>query len=471
MVALPRPLRHGFWRKVWAIALVGAAPAFAAGPPPDAKPPEGSPVAAHGKLSTRGNTLLDEHGNPVQLRGMSFFWECWMGKYWNKDVVAWLSQDWKVSLVRLAMGVDPAGGYLDKPEEQKGILQDVVNAAIEAGIYVIVDWHTEKANTQLDDATAFFDEMARIYGSYPNVLFETFNEPTTQDWSKDVKPYHEKIVSTIRKHTDSVVILGTTTWSQDVDIASQDPVEGENLAYTIHFYAASHKQALRDKAIKALARNVTLFSTEWGTCDYTGNGTLDLNETRTWMDFFAEHHISLANWAISDKFEACSSLMPGASSTGGWSVHNLTQSGYFMRNWLRDEDAGVPCFTPGWPCVKETSCAGSDAGCKDEKCCSVDGQSCFEKDSGWAQCMETCVEGIHDTDPPKYQAPWSCKVLGAKPSDSEGKQRTASEPLLKKEYKWVSIWAGVSTVWATLATIGFFVVKCGGSGAYGSLPG
>jgi hypothetical protein len=37
-----------------------------------------------------------------------------------------------------------------------------------------------------------------------------------------------------------------------VDVAANDPVSGINLCYTLHFYAATHKQALRDKAQVAL---------------------------------------------------------------------------------------------------------------------------------------------------------------------------------------------------------------------------
>lgn len=36
------------------------------------------------------------------------------------------------------------------------------------------------------------------------------------------------------------------------------------------------------------------------------------------MDFFERLNISDANWAVSDKQEACSALLPGASGEGGW---------------------------------------------------------------------------------------------------------------------------------------------------------
>merc|ERR1711981_1421922 len=102
---------------------------------------------------------------------------------------------------------------------------------------------------------------------------------------------------------------GTRQWSQEVDEAARDRVNGENLAYTIHFYANTHRQGLRDKVSAALASGVAVFATEWGTCDASGGGTLDLGETQAWLNFFAQHHISDANWAVSDKSEACSALL------------------------------------------------------------------------------------------------------------------------------------------------------------------
>lgn len=365
--------------------------------------PPGSVVARHGQLRTNRNQLVDKNGEPVQLRGMSLFWSVWgQEKYWNKQVVEWLVSDWKVSIIRCAMAVEPEGGYLEKPGVQKRLVETVVDAAIDLGIYAIIDWHDHNATHHAFKATNFFRDMAMKFGRHPNVLFEPFNEPTLDDWSTELKPYFKRVISAIRVHSTNVIILGTRTWSQEVDVASMDPLEGDNLAYTLHFYAASHKQSLRDKAMRALANNITLFTTEWGTCDYSGNGTLDFGSARTWLDFLDSHNISSLNWAIDEKYESCAALWPGASTSGGWLAENLTFSGEFMRNALRDEEMEVLCSAPGWPCVKPP-CAAKGMGCKEERCCSAPGQTCFEKNGGWAQCMETCTI--------EERPNWSCKSL------------------------------------------------------------
>jgi len=109
-------------------------------------------------------------------------------------------------------------------------------------------------------------------------LFETFNELVQQSWSGETKPYHEEMVSVTRQHTDNLIICGTLKWSQDVDVASSDPVERKNIAYTINFYASSHGEELRSKCRTALNSGAALFATEWGTCEASGDGRLHLAE-------------------------------------------------------------------------------------------------------------------------------------------------------------------------------------------------
>eukprot|EP00446_Apocalathium_sp_SHHI-4_P079087 CAMPEP_0177573988 /NCGR_PEP_ID=MMETSP0369-20130122/78815_1 /TAXON_ID=447022 ORGANISM="Scrippsiella hangoei-like, Strain SHHI-4" /NCGR_SAMPLE_ID=MMETSP0369 /ASSEMBLY_ACC=CAM_ASM_000364 /LENGTH=478 /DNA_ID=CAMNT_0019062125 /DNA_START=1 /DNA_END=1434 /DNA_ORIENTATION=+ len=250
---------------------------------------------------------------------MSLFWSQWGGKYWNSRVIKWLAKDWKISLLRCPMGVE-AGGYLQKPRAEQRRITRVVDVAIRLGIYVIIDWHDHNATAHSKKATEFFDHMSKTYGKYPNVFFEVYNEPIQQLWATEIRPYCQSVVETVRKHTDNLLICGTRKWSQEVDEASLQPVKGKNVAYTLHFYAQSHKEELRVKARTAMANGVAIFVTEWGTCRADGNGTVDVLETKKWMEFLEEYNISDANWAISDKSEACSALQPKASVRGHWPV-------------------------------------------------------------------------------------------------------------------------------------------------------
>jgi endoglucanase len=277
---------------------------------------------------------------------MSFGWSQWWGQYWTTGTVSWLVDDWKVQLVRASMGIESTDGtgYLGSPNTERAKVITVVDEAIRRGIYVIIDWHDHNAPSHVAESKAFFTDMAQRYGQSPNVIYEIFNEPDDQgphgaDTWDDIKAYANEIIPVIRaKDPDNLIIVGTPTWSQRVDQAADAPLSGTNIAYTLHFYAAtdSHKQPLRDLATRALNKGVALFVTEWGTCEASGTGILNAAETDTWLKFLDDNQLSWANWDIADKFgETCSALLPNKSLNGGWPTSDLTDDGRLVRGKLR----------------------------------------------------------------------------------------------------------------------------------------
>jgi endoglucanase len=306
------------------------------------------PVSAHGLLQVRGNKIVGADAKPVSLAGVSFGWSQWEASlYYNASIVNWLKEDWQASIVRAALGIKP-DGYLGHPEAEKKRVCAVVDAAIAAGLYVIIDWHDHNASEHTDLAVTFFQEMARKYGSHSNVLYEIFNEPAPGlTWSRDVKPYAEKVSAAIRAiDPDNLIIVGTPNWSQDVDIAAADPIKADNIAYTLHFYAGTHKQALRDKAVKAINHGLAIFVTEWGTCDASGEGKFDVASTAEWMEFMRHWGLSHCNWAIYTKKETASIILPSASTRGHWKDSDLTESGKLARKWVREWTKNPPSLEP-----------------------------------------------------------------------------------------------------------------------------
>lgn len=299
-----------------------------------------TPVQEHGALHTEGNRLLDAHGKPVALAGPSLFWSNtgWgQEKFYNADAVRTFAIDWHASVVRAAMGVDAKGGWIDDHANEARV-EAVADAAIANGIYVIIDWHSHHAEQHADDAVAFFQRMAAKYGKTPNVIYELYNEPLREaSWSNTIKPYAEKVIAAIRAiDPDNLIVVGTPTWSQDVDVAAADPLKGTNLVYTLHFYAGTHKQELRDKADAALQKGAPLFVSEWGSVNADGNGAVDVAETMRWQDYLRQHCLSQAQWAASDRKEGASLFKPGTSSTGPWSDADLTESGKLLRSILKN---------------------------------------------------------------------------------------------------------------------------------------
>lgn len=294
-------------------------------------------------LVVQGNKVT-ANGQPANLAGMSLFWSNtgWGGeKYYNAQTVAWLKSDWKANLVRVAVGVEADGGLLTD-STNKTRAMTVIDAAIANNMYVIIDWHTHTAEANKAAAITFFKEMATKYGNYNNVIYEVYNEPLQVSWSNVIKPYATDVIREIRAiDPDNLIIVGTPSWSQDVDVASQDKITAySNIAYTLHFYAGTHKQFLRDKAQTALNNGIALFVTEWGSVNADGDGGVDTTETATWLNFLKTNGISHANWALNDKAEGSSALVPNASANGGWTAAQLTASGTLVRNNMISQNGG-----------------------------------------------------------------------------------------------------------------------------------
>ncbi len=323
----------------------------------------------YGPLQVVGTHLCDSTGKPIQLRGMSTMGLQWYGGIVNDAAFAALAKDWKADVVRLAM-YPGEGGYAFHPE-LKQVVWKGVELAMRYGMYVIIDWQMLSPGNPNDPlyagAQAFFDEASKRYGKVPNVLYEIMSEPNGPvTWAVDLKPYAEKIVATIRANSpDNPIIIGSSTWSQDVDLAAADPLSGRNLLYSFHFYAGTHGQVLRDKVQAAIDRGVAVFASEWGTSQASGTGGTFLPESEAWLAFLDHHLISWVNWSLCDKSETSAALVdPFALMKQGktaladresllvpetmgpegypiWGPEELTTGGTFVRSKMR-ADARTP---------------------------------------------------------------------------------------------------------------------------------
>jgi endoglucanase len=308
-----------------------------------------NPVQEHGQLRVQGNHMVDKNGISVAFNGMALYWSQWKPAFYNAECVKWLRDDWGITLIRpsIAAGTD---GYSGHPDAEMKKAKAVIQAAIDVGIYVVVDWHeTGNGNDHLSNAKTFFTEIAKSFGQYPNVIYETWNEPRGTDaWASVIKPYHETLIETIRAiDPDNLILCGTRSWSQDVDEAAANPITSStNILYTLHWYASTHKQSYRDKAKKALDKGVALMVTEGGLSEASGDGPLDTAEARRWLDFMKQNYISWTNWSLADLKESSGALKTGTSSTGNWNASQLNPSGTWVRNTLRSMNVST-AINPG----------------------------------------------------------------------------------------------------------------------------
>lgn len=294
------------------------------------------PVKKHGNLSVKGTQLIDQNGKITVLNGVSYGWHNWWPRFYNKESVKWLATDWKCSVVRAAMGVEPKGGYIDSPQSSKEKIEAVIQGAIASDIYVLIDWHSH--SIKLPEAKAFFAEMATKYGKNPHIIYELFNEPVKDSWQQ-VKEYSVELIKTIRAiDPDNIILVGSPHWDQDINLVADDPIQGfSNIMYTCHFYAATHGQSLRDRCDYAIKKGIPIFISESAGMEASGNGPINYSEWQKWIDWCSVNNISLISWSISDKDETCAMVKPSASSLGNWKDEDMKESGIKTRELLRKQ--------------------------------------------------------------------------------------------------------------------------------------
>lgn len=322
----------------------------------------GTPFAVHGKLSVKGSGLVDKNGNEFQLQGVSTHGIAWFPQYVNKAAFQTIRDEWGANCIRLAMYSAENGGYCTggNQTELKQLVNDGVSYATDLGMYVIIDWHVMNQdgdpNTHKTEAIAFFEEMSKKYASYDNVIYEICNEPNGGTQWSSIRSYAMEVIPVIKANNpDAVIIVGTPNWSQDVDIAANDPITGySNIMYAIHFYADTHRDSLRQKMQTAVDKGLALFCTEFGICDASGAGANNIAEGNKWIAALDDNNISYCIWNLSNKAETSSLIQSGCDKTSGWTQNELSEAGKWYVGIL---DSGV---TPGSTGISSDTGSGNN---------------------------------------------------------------------------------------------------------------
>lgn len=302
---------------------------------------DSTPYGQHGTLHVENGKLTDADGNIVQLYGMSTHGIAWFPQYINYDSFRTLRDDWNTNCIRLAMYTAEYGGYCaDGDKEQlKQLVRDGVSYATELGMYVIVDWHILSdcdPNQNKDEAIAFFREMSEAFADNDNVLYEICNEPNSGTSWDSIKSYAEEVIPVIREQKpDAVILVGTPTWSQEIDKAAASPLTFDNVMYTLHFYAGTHKDDLRNRLETCAQNNLPVFVSEFGMCDASGNGANDFDSTTKWLDLLNKYQISFCCWNLANKDESSSVFKAASTALSDWTDEDFNESGRWIRDYFR----------------------------------------------------------------------------------------------------------------------------------------
>lgn len=312
------------------------------------------------RITVDGNRLV-AGGDPVTLRGLNLIdpkkanttaSERGLNAIGMVDLLTDANAGWHPSVLRVPIQpVDIGGHPSGTPPEPPAFtreqlvrylethLDPVIQRCGKRGVYAIVDFHRDfpgihwgdveddTVNTDLRaEAQLFWDVVAPRYADKSHVLFEVYNEPTKPGMGgspdetevRDVwylfLEFIQPIVDTVRSHTDTVVLVGSPTWSQSPEGALIEPVTGDNIAYTYHIYPGhevSEQEAWDDstingQGIERVYDTVPVFVTEFGWRDYDnalhGGTTTGFGKPFVdWME--ASDGISWTAWCADVRWE------------------------------------------------------------------------------------------------------------------------------------------------------------------------
>lgn len=306
-----------------------------------------------GPLSVIGNTLVNEDGIPVQLKGLSTHGLAWFPSYVNKELFTEFKENWNADIIRLAMYTEEYGGYCSGGDKNNllKLIDDGVNYCTDLEMYVIIDWHILSDNnpaTHKTEAIDFFSNVSKKYADHTNIIYEICNEPNGNTTWEDIKAYALEVIPVIRENSPgAIIIVGTPTWSQEVDKAAANPItEYDNIMYALHFYADTHKENLRNTLKKAADSGLPIFVTEYGICDASGAGKINKAEANKWMTLLNDYNISSCSWNISNKSETSAIFISSCNKTNGFTENDLSDSGKWVYNMLTGKDSYEATYIP-----------------------------------------------------------------------------------------------------------------------------
>ena len=149
--------------------------------------------------------------------------------------------------------------------------------------------------------------------------------------------YAEEIIPVIReKKPDAVILVGTPTWSQEIDKAAESPLEDKNVMYTLHFYAGTHKDDLRNRLESYAQNGLPIFVSEFGMCDASGNGVNDFESTAKWLDLLNKYQISFMCWNLANKDESSSVFRANSTKISDWTEEDLSEAGQWVKAYFQN---------------------------------------------------------------------------------------------------------------------------------------
>ena len=299
-------------------------------------------VSKHGDLNTSKGYVADASGNKVCLMGPSLHWSYAAPLWWCKETVNYLVDQYHIQIIRLPVTIAPGGNgglnhvekpsdiitedcYYWHPDETKQMVDEVVKAAIENDIYVIIDFHEHCAEDWVALAKEFFTYFATKWGEYPNVMYEIYHEPLCDNGT--VVNYAKQVIPVIRAiDPDNIIIVGSAQWSREPHNVTGGGQGQTNIAYSWHGYVRwGHHSDWESSDAESWNTTVPVIASEWALgSNKNDGGLLDIYKSRGVINcFWSMSNIGgdEVNWSV---------LKETCNKVSGWTAEDMTENGAFM---------------------------------------------------------------------------------------------------------------------------------------------
>ncbi len=300
------------------------------------------------RISVCGNRFVSSSGGPLLLRGVCIA-DCQSllerGR-WGRDLFH-AARSLGSDIVRIP--VHPAAWRQLGETEHLRLLDQAVGWCVDAGLYVILDWHSmgnlhtgvfqaTKYQSSLQETVGFWETIAKHFaGCTALAFYELFNEPThfrgkfgEMSWTQ-WREINERIIHAIRRWDEEVIpLVAGFDWAYELTQLRYEPIRARGIAYTTHPYACKRPEpweARWEENFAFAASTYPLIATEFGFSavdeDINCSSHYGMRITR----FLEQRGISWIAWCFDTDWQP-----PMLES---FNDYRLTPSGCMIRNALK----------------------------------------------------------------------------------------------------------------------------------------
>ncbi len=290
-------------------------------------------VSQAGQLHVCGRYLCDKNNNTVRLKGISGGGVIELKDLYNDSVPPIRGEvnvnsfntikSWGANVYRIfAVASTPTmASYIGNEDQYLKRMKTLIDYAIEADMYVIVNWDPCRNNgaTFTDNAVDFFTRISSMYKNDPHIIYEIWNEPENNNTWAQIKAHADKTIPAIRKNSpNAVIIVGTPAFDTKIDEAIENKLNYPNLMYTHHMYMSALSDDSRYRIERAYNAGIAIFATEWGSMGLAVDDPMVMKpESKAYISLLNKYGISNLSFAFSSSPDVGSSRY-GIVLRGNW---------------------------------------------------------------------------------------------------------------------------------------------------------